>query len=104
MANPLRRQVHQILANSGSITGSMYKVCADGTAGDIYSASFGWQNKGTNSFDPSPPVGTLLFEVGDSDEPNCIEADFTYVSASAGLHVYYKSNGSDGGIKVNNCC
>ena len=94
MANPLRRKVHPLAAGKEAFTGSIYKVCADGDEGDILSASFDWQNQGTKQLDPSSGVNGLKFELGGSDEPNCVEADFTYISGSAGLRIYYKSNGS----------
>ena len=108
MANPLRRMVFPVSSSTvTAITGSIYKVCSNGATETISSASFGWQNQGTNQLDPGTPFegfkATLPYHattLGNS----CVEADFTYVSASAGLHVYYKSNGSDGGIRINNCC
>ena len=96
MANPLKRKILTIVATSTQITGSIYQVCADGTTGDIVSASFGWQTANTN---PTSPVPFLNAALGDSNEPNCFEADFTFISASAGLNVYYKTNGDSGPIE-----
>jgi|9_EtaG_2_1085328.scaffolds.fasta_scaffold207866_1 hypothetical protein len=96
MANPLKRKILTITGSLTQITGSIYQVCADGTAGDIVSASFGWQ---TASINPTSPVPLLNAALGDANEPNCFEADFTFISASAGLNVYYKTNGDSGPIE-----
>ena len=53
------------------------------------------KNKGVNQLDPGTPVVDLKFNLhyaanaGDT----CVEADFTYVSASEGTHVYVRTNG-----------
>lgn len=100
MANPIIRKVLKVTAASSSFTGSAYKVCADGTAGDIMSASFGWKSGGQSSLEPNDVVSDLSFAVGgDAAAENvCVEADFSYVSASVGLNIYYKSQGGDWSI------
>ena len=99
MANPWKRIVFPVLHSTASmITGSIYKVCSNGAAEEIHSASFGWQNEGTRQLDPAGAVEGLKFDLhyhanaGDT----CIEADFSYVSASIGSHVYIKTNGGQG--------
>ena len=99
MANPIRRIVFPVSSSENTaITGSIYKVCSNGAAESISSASFGWQNQGTSELDPAGAVEGLTFDLhyhanaGNS----CVEADFTYVSASVGTHVYLKTNGSQG--------
>ena len=96
MANHWRRIVVPISSSKrAAVTGSIYKVCSNGAAEFIASASFGWQNKGVNQLDPGTPVVDLKFNLhyhanaGDT----CVEADFTYVSASEGTHVYVRTNG-----------
>ena len=96
MANPLKRKIHTILAAKTQITGSIYQVCADGTTGDVHSASFGWQTVNTN---PTAPADHVNAALGAANEPNCFEADFTYISGSAGLNVNYKTNGDSGLIE-----
>ena len=99
MANPLRRMVFPVSSSENTaITGSIYKVCSNGAAESISSASFGWQNQGTNQLDPGTPIPDLAFALhyhanaGDT----CVEADFTYISCSIGTHVYIKTNGGQG--------
>ena len=99
MANSWKRQIFQPTASVvTSITGSIFKVCSNGAAAEIHSASFGWQNQGTNQLDPGTPVPDLSFALhyhtnaGDT----CVEADFSYISCSVGTHVYLKTNGSQG--------
>jgi len=99
MANPLRRIVIPVSSSTvTAITGSIYKVCSNGAAETISSASFGWQNQGTNQLDPGTPIPDLKFTLhyhanaGDT----CVEADFTYISCSIGTHVYIKTNGGQG--------
>ena len=101
MANPLRRIVFPVTGSATTqITGSIYKVCMGDpqTTSIISSASFGWQNQGTNQLDPGTPIPDLAFALhyhanaGDT----CVEADFTYISCSIGTHVYLKTNGSQG--------
>ena len=100
MANPWKKIVFPITGSATTmITGSIYKVCMGDpqTTSFIHSASFGWQNKGINQLDPGGPLEGLKFDLhyhanaGDT----CIEADFTYVSASVGTHVYIKTNGGN---------
>ena len=99
MANPLRRMVFPVSSSENTaITGSIYKVCSNGAAETISSASFGWQNHGTNQLDPGTPIPDLAFDLHyhDNAGDTCIEADFTYISCSVGTHVYLKVNGSQG--------
>jgi hypothetical protein len=98
MANPLRRIVIPVSSSTvTAITGSIYKVCTDGstTVKYISSASFGWQNQGVNQLDPGTPIPDLKFELNTGSFV-CVEADFTYISCSIGTHVYIKTNGSQG--------
>ena len=99
MANPIRRFVFPVTGSATTnITGSIYKVCSNGAAEEIHSASFGFQNEGTRQLDPAGAVEGLTFDLhyhanaGNS----CVEADFSYVSASVGTHVYIKTNGGHG--------
>ena len=99
MANSWKKIVHPIVvADDAAVTGSIYKVCSNGAAEEIHSASFGFQNEGTRQLDPAGAVEGLTFDLhyhanaGNS----CVEADFSYVSASVGTHVYIKTNGGHG--------
>ena len=99
MANSWKRIVHPIVvAGDAAVTGSIYKVCSNGAAEEIHSASFGFQNQGTNQLDPGTPTLDLKFALHyHANAGNtCIEADFSYVSASIGTHVYIKTNGGQG--------
>jgi len=99
MANPWRKMIFPVSAsNVTGITGSIYKVCTDGstTVKYIHSASFGFQNQGTNQLDPGSPVEGLQFNLSSSLGNECVEADFSYVSASLGALVYIKTNGGGG--------
>lgn len=95
MANHWRRIVIPISSSTAAVTGSIYKVCSNGAAETIESASFGWQNKGVNQLDPGTPVVDLKFNLHYSSNAGdtCVEADFTYVSCSVGTHVYVRTNG-----------
>ena len=98
MANHWRKIVVPVIDSTGAaITGSIYKVCSNGAAEEIHSASFGWQNKGINQLDPGAPTEGLKFDLhyDNNAGDTCIEADFSYISASAGTHVYLKTNGGD---------
>jgi len=98
MANPWRKMVFPVSSSTVTgITGSIYKVCTDGstTVKYIHSASFGFQNQGTNQLDPGAPIPDLKFELNTGSYV-CVEADFSYVSCSVGTHVYLKTNGSQG--------
>ena len=96
MANSWKRIVHPIVvADDAAVTGSIYKVCSNGAAEEIHSASFGFQNQGTNQLDPGTPIPNLKFELNTGSYV-CVEADFSYVSCSVGTHVYLKTNGSQG--------
>jgi hypothetical protein len=99
MANPWKKIVHPVVtATDAAVTGSIYKVCSNGAAEEIHSASFGFQNQGTNQLDPGSPVEGLKFALHyHANAGNtCVEADFSYVSASVGTHVYIKTNGGQG--------
>jgi len=99
MANPIRRFVFPVTGSATTnITGSIYKVCSNGAAEEIHSASFGFQNQGVNQLDPGTPTLDLKFALHyHANAGNtCIEADFSYVSASIGTHVYIKTNGGQG--------
>ena len=62
MANSWKRIVHPIVvADDAAVTGSIYKVCSNGAAEEIHSASFGFQNQGTNQLDPGTPTLDLKF-------------------------------------------
>tara|TARA_R100001015_G_C4586056_1_gene141985 strand:- start:714 stop:1025 length:312 start_codon:yes stop_codon:yes gene_type:complete len=83
---------------STAITGSIYKVCSNGAAGSIESASFGR----TSQLEPTTPVADLNFVLhyNNNAGDTCIEADFTYVSCSLvarpnNVLVYLKTNGGD---------
>ena len=98
MTNPWKKIVFPITGSATTmITGSIYKVCMGDpqTTSFIHSASFGWQNQGTNQLDPGTPIPDLAFDLHyhDNAGDTCIEADFTYVSASIGTNVYYKKFG-----------
>ena len=96
MANSWKRIVHPIVvADDAAVTGSIYKVCSNGAAEEIHSASFGFQNQGVNQLDPGAPIPDLKFELNTGSYV-CVEADFSYVSCSVGTHVYLKTNGSQG--------
>tara|TARA_R110002020_G_C16003257_1_gene750445 strand:+ start:307 stop:624 length:318 start_codon:yes stop_codon:yes gene_type:complete len=99
MANHWRKIVIPVSSSTvTAITGSIYKVCSNGAAETISSASFGWQNKGVNQLDPGTPIPDLSFALHyHANAGNtCVEADFTYISCSIGTHVYLKTNGSQG--------
>ena len=75
-------------ASSFQFTGSIYRVCTNGAAGDVLSASFGFDSTGA----PNSPTGGIQFALGGAvaTEPICVEADMSSVSCSANLHVWYK--------------
>jgi|TARA_R110000796_G_scaffold198389_1_gene314667 hypothetical protein len=97
MANSWKRIVHPIVTvTDAAITGSIYKVCTNGSPVTIVSASFGFQNQGVHQLDPGSPVEGLQFNLSSSLGNECVEADFSYVSASLGALVYIKTNGGGG--------
>ena len=92
MAN-VRRAIYIMSAsNVTSMTGSIYKVCSNGATETVYSASFDWRDQA--GLDPSlPKPYNLDLHYDNSAGDTCIEANFTYVSASIGTNVYYKKFG-----------
>jgi hypothetical protein len=97
MANPLKRIVHHITgSDNAGVTGSIYKVCSNGATEEIHSASFGFKSvTGSEFLPPQDPTTFLNFALHyNANAGNtCIEADFSYISASVGTHVYIKTNG-----------
>ena len=75
-------------AGGTQFTGSIYKICCNGSAGKIGSASMGWASPGV----PNPPTPGLAFHLGGNaaDELQCVEADFSAVSCSNHFHIYHK--------------
>ena len=99
MANPWKKIVFPVTGSATTmITGSIYKVCMGDpqTTSFIHSASFGWQNQGTRELDPTAAVEGLKFTMNGTGSNVCVEADFSFVSASVGSHVYVKTNGGQG--------
>ena len=97
MSNPVRKKIHVVTAGN-KITGSIYKVCSNGASETIESASYGWQTGHLNPVAPAN-VGPLQLYWHANAGNGCVEADFTYVSASIGSLVFYKDNG--GTFQVN---
>ena len=89
-------------------TGSIYKVCTNGTAGEIKSFSLGSNSDGSPSVPEVSNSGTegaaapIVINLGGSEttEPLCVETPMTAVSCSASFLVFYTKKAGGKGKKA----